>query len=972
LLINRFLAEDETVHYFAPLAPLPGFPHSVLATLTDLRHAGVSPQLFRIFLDRAPQGEISRQKLASLCSLYERYLRFLMEQGFYDANIIMERAIEALQSEALRSPLFVYGFHDFTPLQRRFIAAAVAERDALVFFPWRPGNAYECATPTLTWLTNMGFQTASLEGGHKKEENLARLQTRLFEERSPAQAAAPNKADPSVLFLSAPGKSQEAREIGRVVFQLVQTHGVRFHEIGIFLREPGTYGPLFVDTFQGLGIPTFLHGGLSLIRTQAGQRFLLLCQVLLEDYARSRVIEFIRAAEPPFSALLGEQAAAARLTHWELCSVQAGIVKGAQAWRDRLARLMTDQPDDEDEETDLTDRRALQALIAFMDGFLAASEQRPQFDSWRGWTDYILRLMNAYIAPTEHTGEVEEVLLGLTELDLLEGATSFAEWTRNATTALTSATVSVGALDKEGVFIGDLLAARGLQFRAVIIPGLMEGSFPRMTRQDPLLLDQERQYLSEFSSHELRQRRHLSETEQFLFVLAVQSAREWVVFSYPYAEHGGDLPRTPSFFLLRALEALSGAPASFADLRDWERRAPLLPAVLGPPGEAVDLIEYHLLSAAHAVASIDSTSLGYLPIRSPFFSSAFHATRQRWEVERLTAFDGMIEDEVVKEKLQQTLFPAGFRLSASALETYARCPFRYFLSAVLGLNQFAEPEQMLTLQPRERGALLHEILRDFFTRACKVEKLSVTRENRTALQHVLRTVTEEHFHKFAGSGATGFPLLWEIEQERLRERLSAFLERECETRGEFLPTAFEVHFGASAPEGENENSLLLFPDGPVRLRLFDGEEVTLRGRIDRIDLSPDQRRARIVDYKTGKPIRGRFAGGTALQLPLYLYAAHALWPEKTWESAAYLYIGGERKAESPLFTMANWESSFATLQAVVTKLLHSLRIGCFTMTPETCFPCPFPLICGGAAARRAARNRHDPRLEAFRWVRAVE
>lgn len=971
LLIQRFLVDAERDTYFAPLASLPGFPHSVLATLTDLRHAGVSPQRFQTFLDRAPQGEISRQKLASLGALYDRYLRFLIDHGLYDDIMIVERAIEALQSEALRSPLFVYGFHDFTPLQRRFIAATVAERDALVFFPWRPGNAYECATPTLTWLTNLGFHPVSLAGGHKNGGNLARLQTGLFEERSPGHTVAPNKADQSVLFLSAPGKSQEAREIGRVIFQLVQTRGVRFHEIGIFLHEPVTYGPLFVDAFQGLGIPTFLHGGLPLIRTQAGQRFLLLCQVLLEDYARSRVIEFIRVVEPPLSALLGEQAAAARLTQWEAFSVQAGIVKGARAWRDRLARLMRDQPTDEDEKMTSADRQALQALIAFMEGLLTASEQRPQSHSWRGWTDFILRLMKTYVAPTDHTGEVEAALLGLSELDLLNGAISFAEWTRHATTALTSATVSVGALDKEGVFIGDLLAARGLQFRAVIIPGLVEGSFPRMARQDPLLLDQERQYLSEFSAHELRQRRHLSETEQLLFVLAVQSAREWVVFSYPYAEHGGDLAQTPSFFLLRAIEAVSGTPASLADLHAWERRTSLLPTVLDPPSEAVDLIEYHLLSAAHAAASGDSSLLGYLPIRSPFFSSAFHAMRQRWEVERLTAFDGIIEDELVKEKLQQTLFPTGLRLSASALETYARCPFRYFLSAVLGLNQFTEPEQILTLQPRERGALLHEILHDFFTRVRDTGTLSFAREHKTALQHLLRTVTEEHFLKFANSGATGVPLLWEIEQERLRERLSAFLARECETGGEFFPAAFEVRFGASEPEGQDETPFSLFPNGPVRLRLFDGEELALRGRIDRIDLSPDQQRARIVDYKTGKPIRGRFAGGTALQLPLYLYAAHTLWPEKIWESAAYLYVDRERKVDSPVFTTANWESAFAALNEVVTKLVHSLQSGCFAMSPETCFPCPFPLICGRAAARRVARKQSDPRLEALHWVRAV-
>jgi RecB family exonuclease len=423
---------------------------------------------------------------------------------------------------------------------------------------------------------------------------------------------------------------------------------------------------------------------------------------------------------------------------------------------------------------------------------------------------------------------------------------------------------------------------------------------------------------------------------------------------------------------LRAIEALSGTPASFADLQEWEQSRPLFPTVLGPVHEALDLVEYHLLSAAHAVVSGDAESLGYLPTFSPFFSSAFHATRQRWHLARLTAFDGMIEDEAVRGKLYASLFPAGISLSASTLEMYARCPFRYFLSTVLGLNEVEEPEQILTLQPRDRGALLHRILHDFFTCAREVGLSSFTREKKTALQRLLQKVTEEHFHKFAQRGATGFPLLWEIEQERMRERLAVFLEHECNADGAFLPTAFEVRFGGSTPEGGGESSLALFPDGSVRLPLCDGEEIALRGRIDRIDLSPDQRRARIIDYKTGKPIRGCFAKGTALQLPLYLYAARALWPEKIWEAAAYVYVDRERTVESPLFTAANWEASLATLQEIVTKLVHSLRTGCFTMTPEACFPCPFPLICGGLAVRRAAYKQQDSRLDALHFVRAVE
>ena len=582
----------------------------------------------------------------------------------------------------------------------------------------------------------------------------------------------------------------------------------------------------------------------------------------------------------------------------------------------------------------------------------------------------MIRLMRSYITPTEYTEQLEEALLNLSELDLVENAVSFESWVKGATEALQASAAPVGALDREGVVITDLLAARGLQFRVIIIPGLVDGAFPRLIRQDPLLLDQERQYVSEVLSRELRQRRGLHEAEQLLFVLAIHSASEQVILSYPRSEQNGETASTPSFYLLRVLEALTGAPATFADLREWEHRAPLFPVSLGPPSEALDLIEYHLLSVGHALASGDPAPLGYLPTVSPFSMSAFQALRQRRHGEHLTPFDGMIESNSVRMQVQRHLFPAGLRLSASALETYARCPFRYFLTAVLGLPQWEEPEQVLTLQPRDRGALLHGILQDFFTRARKTGWLPLAGKDKATLRELLQQVAQKHFHEFAQLGTTGFSLLWDIEQERMLERLLQFLDREYESGEAFLPTAFEVRFGTDVRAGNNGELFPHFPDGPVRFQLDDGEEIALRGRIDRIDLSVDQQRARLVDYKTGKSIRGRFAGGTALQLPLYLYAARRLWPEKVWDSAVYAYIDRERKPVAPSFTETNWETSFRTLQEIVTKLTNGLRNGCFPATPETCIPCPFSLVCGGQGS--AARMQQDTRLEFLRQVRAVE
>ncbi|MBI3302353.1 MAG: hypothetical protein HYZ72_09815, partial [Deltaproteobacteria bacterium] len=613
LIVKKLLSEVETSNYFAPLATHPGFPQALLVTIADLKQAGVRPQDLRTFIDRAQQGEISRHKLDSLHALYGRYTRFLTEHRLYDDDDLLERAATLLEANPATTPLFLYGFYDFTPLQRRLVAAAVKERDVLAFFPWRAGSAYEYATPTLTWLTSLGLQYTPLAVTEARESDLTWLQRGLFEDRSfplpgggeatqwvaPSDFAHSAQPDSSVTLLSAPGESREVREIGRIILELARAHGLRFHEIGVLLRDPATYGPLLVETLTGLGIPCFLYGGLPLIGTQAGQSLLLLCQVLAEDYARSRVMEFLGVADPPFAALLGKLAEHARPARWEAFSLEASIVRGAQAWRDRLSRLEAGRQADVD--ATAQDLQELRAFAVFMQNFLTAGESVPRVNTWRGWAERTLGLLRTYVSPSAHTSQVEDTLMRLPDLDLLGEPMPLREWVRGVTAALTTATVSTGAFDTEGVFIGDLLAARGVRFRAVIVPGLVEGSFPRLVRQDPLLLDHERQYLAEFLGCDLPQRRRLSEAERLLFTLATQSASDRLVLTYPRSDHGGGPAQVPSFYLLRVIEALTGKPASFADLDAWGRRVLLTPFYAGPPSRAVDAIEFHLASVEHAL-----------------------------------------------------------------------------------------------------------------------------------------------------------------------------------------------------------------------------------------------------------------------------------------------------------------------------------------------------------------------------------
>ena len=48
--------------------------------------------------------------------------------------------------------------------------------------------------------------------------------------------------------------------------------------------------------------------------------------------------------------------------------------------------------------------------------------------------------------------------------------------------------------------------------------------------------------------------------------------------------------------------------------------------------------------------------------------------------------------------------------------------------------------------------------------------------------------------------------------------------------------------------------------------------------------------------------------------------------------------------------------------ALVSLLVEGIETGCFVSSPETCRPCPFPLICGAQAETLAARKREDKRI----------
>jgi ATP-dependent helicase/DNAse subunit B len=193
-------------------------------------------------------------------------------------------------------------------------------------------------------------------------------------------------------------------------------------------------------------------------------------------------------------------------------------------------------------------------------------------------------------------------------------------------------------------------------------------------------------------------------------------------------------------------------------------------------------------------------------------------------------------------------------LSASSLESWLECPYRWFVAHEL------RPERLEpTPDPLWLGGVVHTALRGLY--ADPPGRDSIPRE--ADVEDWKRRFGELLDAAVAERGGDAGRVERAIALARVRTQVEAFLDTEAASETALRPgeRLLERSFGFEE-EGD---------PGPLEL----GEGVALRGTIDRIDLAPDGGGAVVRDYKTGSSVApaARFAAEGVLQVQLYMLAA---------------------------------------------------------------------------------------------------
>ncbi len=410
---------------------------------------------------------------------------------------------------------------------------------------------------------------------------------------------------------------------------------------------------------------------------------------------------------------------------------------------------------------------------------------------------------------------------------------------------------------------------RSLEFDTVFLCDFVEGRFPGNYRPDPLL--PETPYRNE--DEQLHDNR-------FIFYRVLKSFRERLYLLVPQREREAELIPSPFLGQLKAI----------ADIDETEEI----------PNPSQGSVTGFLSTYGNHVWTADTPSDGKFPeklmgMRS-LIKHVVKIEKSREKTHDHLAYEGMLTVESLSAESRECLKSLRQQTySVTELETYAKCPFQYFVNNVLKFR-VEEDETEDELSSLERGSLLHKVLFIFYYNRREQEDPPLGQCNdadfKEAIQQldeILENASEERRGQRKETPIGENNLFWKTDVAKLRVALRKWLEAERTYDVPVLPRYFEVGFG---PEGKPRNpELRRDPELSCTTSISIGD-VQMTGKIDRIDIGNGA--FNIIDYKTGSStIRmPEILSGRSLQLPIYLQIAKKLLDDRgitELESASGLY-----------------------------------------------------------------------------------
>jgi len=932
LLLTQILSDNREVLplFFVRDRPLPGTIENLQEFIRVITARNVSfPECL---------GDLQGEKSEQIARIISAYRNRLKEHDLVDPDTLIEWTILHLGKEGAtpHRQTFVYGLFRPLPLEGDLLSQLRERSESFTSFIPSGADPTIFAGPE-EW-TGIGDTGSSFQ----LPSSIQSLLTGIFSSPEPIDIGESIRLD------TFPSHSAELQAIAGEICRLHEA-GVSLSDISVAFPELQDELDRIEEIFSDFKIPWKSRVTPRLSRFPVIRFLVGIIGLVVNRYSREEVISFLNS--PYLHGLSRKGFLLLDPSEVDLVSRYACVESGMNDWQDRLEYLASSIANGSERRyhgisQDSVDR-VRDGILRLFDALQGLEGRRSMQDFIEEYTQFLDRfhLPNLSHAHDEEERIRDEHIFGIFR-ERLESLrhNPFLPEDRKVTTdeflrmvnILIDEPVGDPDPDGGGVSVIGIREAIHLHLPVLFICGLVEGVVPRLTTRLPFTNSLENARMGTRSLAEI-----LHEQEYYFIAALLSSQR--IYLSAPLADGTNPLLTSAFFERVRMVCHPMGWNSSG---QDAERCSRSLAAVIAGERIAEGLV-CQALDHLDPLLSIDD------------LVARINTERYYRKGTCDSIYEGMLSaDETIAATLEERFSPDGV-YSATSLETYAQCPFRFFLGNVLRLEDLPDGDQ--NLSPADRGSAVHDILSTFYRRWLAAGRGNITPASIEAATSLMQEIAREELdrHHFESP-------LWEATCLQMKGSphagpgyLERFLTKEAEAEDSpLVPSHFEFSFGMD-PSGTDDPASV---QEAVALTSSDGcEKLRIRGRIDRIDISPEGLFL-IYDYKTGRghPKFKDIEEGKALQLPLYLLAFEAL-SEKRGVAAGYYQIRKEVRRdlllcdEQARCLVASRTKVTPDIAALITRscdfaigYIRRIRAGAFPFPADEHCPnsyCEFRRIC---------------------------
>ena len=875
-ILQKILLDlKDDLPYFGRRLLKKGGVEGAKSIVSELMQYAVEPDELRRAADEA-QDKLLAAKLRDIATIYETYKARLRDRFVTAEEMPVLLGEVVASSELVRDSVVAFdGFTGFTPNQERLVGEIIASAERVLvtvtyddaldpFVPLGDDHLFSMSSKMIRSLYRMakerGVQSEppsrlwrDEEGRFAEAPHLRFLERHIFRPGAAAFEAAAKEDGPIGLRLYQDPAS-EAAGCAREIARLIRTEGWRYRDIAVIAGDQALYAPAVRRAFSEEGIPFFIDLKKPLLNNPFVEYLRSAVEACADGYSYDSVFRFLKTGMTDL--------AADEIDRLENHVLACGI-RGKARWRSEWTyRRRTDSPkEDPAELISLNEsREKVLALLDPLSEVMAARgatvrqrcaalyrlcvrcrcQEKLAGRKERFEAEGRLALSKEYAQIYSKVMELFDRLVSL----LGEETMAMADFQTLLEAGLSEMRVGIVPPGTDQVTVGDVERTRLGKIKALFFIGVNEGAVPKTTEAPSFLTEADRDDLQKKGIALRPTAREQAYIQNFYLYLALTRPSKRLILSYAMGDGTGAQSRPSSLIgivkrLYPGLEVRGLSDESSAD-----------PALLERPADG-------LAMAASLLAGRDG---GRLP-DTWYELYGWFRQREAYRPRLISMVKGAayrMEHDVIGRAAARALYGRQLRGSATKFETFAACPFRYLAQYGLSLAE----RETFEYTGLDRGNIVHDSL-EFFGKALAADGrswASLTDEERDNLADSALSEAAKGLRIFEDSPRNAYEI---TRLRRLVRRAAWAIARQLEA-GDMEPGDFERDFARDVLTSS-------------RIRLSDGSDMILRGRIDRIDYYDEgnDRYVKVIDYKTGSTSFDltEVYHGLQLQLVLYMNAA---------------------------------------------------------------------------------------------------